>query len=407
MLYLSNKYFFTPISLYEISFTLRNKIHNGYAVYGYTNLLFQPYTVYAHHNRWEYSNPGAVPNFGTNYKLWAYNTSDMVSVIDNYVGYSTCPGLILQPGIQTGGAEIAGVNNEENEMLSDIAIQVKALELQTENIENTTDIEGLMEQYCTLITDADMSNNADTKYWQYIAYSDAHKLVNKLYAKTGQDMENEQLNTLINKLIELNNTLSENSEIHYSRYVEYQLDNGLLERSRNNTDEAISSLNQLREELVLTEYTDELANVDTWLCYLENEKLAQQGLLNPDEFMIATEHCEQCHSADLSEMELKNSGFSSPSEDDELGIIEQNNVSANILTIMPNPNNGTFAINANTKCANCEIIIYNSLGQEVKKYKHNSESGNEIFVSGLNKGQYTVVVTEDKQVIDTEKIVVE
>lgn len=384
--------------------------NNGYAVYGQTNLIFQPYTVYAHHNRWEYSNPGAAPNYDVNYKLWVYNSPPTpnltVDIIDNNRGYAICPGLILLPGIQTGGAVVSGANSEENEMLSDIAIQVKALELQSENIESAAGFEGIMEQYCTLIIDADISNNVDTKYWQYIAYSDAHKLVNMLYDKTGQDVENEQLNSLINKLIELNNILSENSEIHYSRYVEYQLDNGLLERFRNNTDEAISLLNQLREELVLTEYTDELANIDTWLCYLENEKLAQQGLLNPDEFMIATENCEQCHSADLSEMELKNSGLSSPSDKDEPGDIEQNNVSANTLTIMPNPNNGEFAINVNTNCANCEIFIYNSLGQEVKKYKHNSESGNAIFVSGLNKGQYTVVITEDKQVIDTEKIVV-
>jgi hypothetical protein len=84
--------------------------------------------------------------------------------------------------------------------------------------------------------------------------------------------------------------------------------------------------------------------------------------------------------------------------------IENTSSIERFLTIIPNPNDGTFIIHLNAQCTidNLEIEIYNSLGEKVYSQIHSDEKIN----SKLNLGVYFLKVNDGEKVY-TQKMVIQ
>ncbi|MFO0357452.1 MAG: T9SS type A sorting domain-containing protein [Sphingobacteriaceae bacterium] len=85
------------------------------------------------------------------------------------------------------------------------------------------------------------------------------------------------------------------------------------------------------------------------------------------------------------------------------GVAEQS-FSRNVL-IYPNPSNGIFKLEMNSKIDNGEVNIYNSIGQLIlsEKIKENQE----IDLSKFSKGYYFCVIRSQGKQIHSEKIIIQ
>ena len=82
-----------------------------------------------------------------------------------------------------------------------------------------------------------------------------------------------------------------------------------------------------------------------------------------------------------------------------VGLDEDN---MNALSVYPNPNKGQFSLNLPEE--DCEIVIFNSLGQQV--YSQQAKGMTVLNLEGLNDGMYFVTVKSEK-VVGTLKFVKE
>lgn len=84
--------------------------------------------------------------------------------------------------------------------------------------------------------------------------------------------------------------------------------------------------------------------------------------------------------------------------------LKTNAISNSNITLFPNPNNGTFTLEIANLIANSQIEIYNNLGQLVFTSKVN-DSINEINISHLSNGLFTVKLIGENNVISTQKMI--
>lgn len=76
------------------------------------------------------------------------------------------------------------------------------------------------------------------------------------------------------------------------------------------------------------------------------------------------------------------------------------------FSLYPNPNNGSFILQVDSKSDRCEMHIFNSLGQKV--YERNLISGiNSIKATTLNEGLYHYIIFEDKMQTRSGKFIIE
>lgn len=79
----------------------------------------------------------------------------------------------------------------------------------------------------------------------------------------------------------------------------------------------------------------------------------------------------------------------------------------NVFSILPNPNNGSFAIDLSSKLNNCEINIQNSYGDVVYSEKINDGFGRkEIRISNHTQGVYLLTIKADEG-LGSKKIVIQ
>lgn len=82
-----------------------------------------------------------------------------------------------------------------------------------------------------------------------------------------------------------------------------------------------------------------------------------------------------------------------------------NNLTKN-LKIYPNPNSGTFKLSIDIAVENCEIVIFNALGQKVHQQKIITGTNN-IITNDLAKGLFNYAILLNKQTINYGKVTVE
>jgi N-acetylneuraminic acid mutarotase len=74
--------------------------------------------------------------------------------------------------------------------------------------------------------------------------------------------------------------------------------------------------------------------------------------------------------------------------------------------LFPNPNNGSFILRFENEIINGELILFNSFGQQVHSQKITGGE-NKITTNGLAKGLYHYTVLQNKQLLQSGKMVVE
>lgn len=89
-----------------------------------------------------------------------------------------------------------------------------------------------------------------------------------------------------------------------------------------------------------------------------------------------------------------------------LDAIEDINNLKKSLKIYPNPNSGVFKLNIDVVVENCEIIIFNSLGQKVHQQKINTGT-NDIITNDLAKGLFNYIIILNKQTVNYGKLTVD
>lgn len=77
-----------------------------------------------------------------------------------------------------------------------------------------------------------------------------------------------------------------------------------------------------------------------------------------------------------------------------------------VITLYPNPNNGTFKFKINSEILSGEIIIFNSIGQKVHEQKV-TQGDNNIITIGLSQGLYHYMFLENKQLLYSGEFVIE
>ena len=118
-----------------------------------------------------------------------------------------------------------------------------------------------------------------------IAYGDLHSIISDFYTFVNHDKANQSFINGIEKIILLNENLVTNSNLSYTDYYEYSLDIPLLYRIIGNYDDAISYLENLLYDFSDEQNKSEMEHIQTWLCKINAEKAATEGLLNIDEFL--------------------------------------------------------------------------------------------------------------------------
>ena len=73
-----------------------------------------------------------------------------------------------------------------------------------------------------------------------------------------------------------------------------------------------------------------------------------------------------------------------------------------MISVYPNPNHGQFSLNLPEE--DCDIMVFNSLGQQV--YSQQAKGMTAINLEGLNDGMYFINVKSEK-VVSTLKFVKE
>mgnify|MGYP001560525256 CR=1 FL=1 len=74
--------------------------------------------------------------------------------------------------------------------------------------------------------------------------------------------------------------------------------------------------------------------------------------------------------------------------------------------IYPNPNNGSFQIQIEKEIENCELVLFNSIGQKVYEQKI-SQGENKINSTNLSVGLYPYVLLKNKQLVSRGKLSIE
>jgi len=383
-----------------------------YTLYGWVPTLFP---IRVTRNRWE-SNPNATPVYLDNYYLREYPPSNPNVPVNYLIGNPPAYLLCLQPKSpqdflsenileETTNNNLPTVTISEQTMPLDEAVSY--LQQQSKNINSETAFLTIIEEYSNLISSCntwtDSNNYSEIKLYMSIAYGDLHSIISDFYTFVNHDKANQSFINGIEKIILLNENLVTNPNLSYTDYYEYSLDIPLLYRIIGNYDDAISYLENLLYDFSDEQNKSEMEHIQTWLCKINAEKTASEGLLNIDEFFIAIEDCENCYSTKKSQgndIELDDEFYDNSFSDKEL--LKE----AASLEIIPNPNQGNFKINLLTSSDNCEIHIINSVGQTVKRLTSIKEGLNEINITGLKIGYYKVVYIQDNKIIDTQTVVV-
>jgi hypothetical protein len=207
----------------------------------------------------------------------------------------------------------------------------------------------------------------------------------------------------IDILIGLNESLINRNSEFTDQSFEICIDNALLYRMKRDYDSSIRLLDSLLLVAQDQYRLDHATHINHWLCMINAEKAAFQGLLSLDEFLIAIEDCDLCIST-------KSTKSTDHNYDEEaLENIVDNSVDKLTfgINISPNPNNGSFTITFEGNCENCVIRVVNSIGQIVKQVNPNNLGVNEIFIDGLKTGHYKVICIIDGKIIDSQTVVVE
>jgi len=76
------------------------------------------------------------------------------------------------------------------------------------------------------------------------------------------------------------------------------------------------------------------------------------------------------------------------------------------LEAYPNPSTGSFNINFYNEYNNTEIKVINSLGQVVEYFNNFNNGENNIYISGLSKGNYFVIVLDNNKILDSKMMIV-
>lgn len=401
------------VSLYK-KYNQLQAMNDNYTLYGRTPVI-RP--IRAEHNRWE-SNQNATPVYLDNYYLRTYqgNKPPMpVEVWDSNPLSIAChflPPILIRTSSEhileeTTNNNLPTVTISEQTMPLDEAVSY--LQQQSKNINSETAFLTIIEEYSNLISSCntwtDSNNYSEIKLNMSIAYGDLHSIISDFYTFVNHDKANQSFINGIEKIILLNENLVTNSNLSYTDYYEYSLDIPLLYRIIGNYDDAISYLENLLYDFSDEQNKSEMEHIQTWLCKINAEKAATEGLLNIDEFFIAIEDCENCYSTKKSQQNIIGHN------DEEVEVYDDsfNNKELSIensFEIIPNPNQGNFKIKLLTSSNNCEIRIINSVGQTVKRLTSIKERLNEINITGLKTGYYKVVYIQDNEIIDTQTVIV-
>ena len=76
------------------------------------------------------------------------------------------------------------------------------------------------------------------------------------------------------------------------------------------------------------------------------------------------------------------------------------------FNIYPNPNSGVFNLRIENEIENGEIILFNSVGQQIHEQKI-KQGVNTISIGGLAKGFYNYIIKEDKKKLNIGKLTIE
>lgn len=397
------------VSLYK-KYNQLQAMNDNYTLYGRTPAI-RP--IRAEHNRWE-SNHNATPVYLDNYYLRTYqgNKPPMpVEVWDSNPLSIAChflPPILIRTSSEyileeTTNNNLPTVTISEQTMPLDEAVSY--LQQQSKNINSETAFLTIIEEYSNLILSCNAwtdSDNSEVKHYMDIAYSDLHSIISDFYSFINNDKDNQSFINGIEKIILLNENLVANPNLSYTDYYEYSLDIPLLYRIIGNYDDAISCLENLLYDFSNEQNQSEMEHIQTWLCKINAEKAAYEGLINIDEFFIAIEDCENCYSTKKTQQNII--GYDDEVYDDSFNNKELS--IENSFEIIPNPNQGNFKIKLLTSSNNCEIRIINSVGQTVKRLTSIKERLNEINITGLKTGYYKVVYIQDNKIIDTQTVIV-
>ena len=86
--------------------------------------------------------------------------------------------------------------------------------------------------------------------------------------------------------------------------------------------------------------------------------------------------------------------------------VKEINSEISTFKIFPNPNNGSFKLQIGNELSDGEIILYNSLGQKVHEQKI-VQGENNITTNNLARGLYHYTLLQNKQLLQSGKMVVE
>ncbi|MEA1873305.1 MAG: T9SS type A sorting domain-containing protein [Bacteroidota bacterium] len=375
-----------------------NLASNNYAVIGETVIRCNPGTppdLGAEHNRWDSNNN--YPNYFQNHILQAYNCNQTpVNIIDTDPDDIFCYHIIFKGGDLDSGAD-SGSNNDillsgesSDESLS---VQVDNLELSMQSVNTATACQQLISESITLMENVYGIETAQANYQSKRIWSNIHNIIDKHYEIIGRENENLGFNQSVDQVMQLNEQLM--LDAGAIAFYEYALDNALLERLRENFNEALLLLDNLILEL---EGMDkEIAYVNRWICHIEAESEAALRNITPEEFMDAVAICNADYENSLESLS------------DNLGTDEsaEETSTAPEIHIVPNPNNGNFTLEISACTEGSSVRISNVYAQPVFTQTFTESGAQTVQVSGLSQGHYTLYYLENETVISSKNIVVE
>lgn len=381
-------------------------LNNGFTIFGYSPARATCGTnTYqsCNNNRWE-SNPNVAPLYNSNFKLWVYACPSVpqptiIYLTDINRQYQTCESKISEEDLLEIESFNKLLNTELSQKNESANKEINYFDHETINYSSLIidEIDSYNLQLNTLGT---VTGTVITEKYNYI-----QELIADYYLTIGSEEYNVTFIETANEIIDFMNALAARNNISELDYYTIKLDIALLNRLQGKFDLSIDQLNTLsfytEQNIVLID--SEYEYIQRWLCIINAEKSAKEGLLTIDEFNFAIEECEHC-------MTTKSDGIIENHSDTEL--FEKTSNSSKTtnnapLSISPNPNNGNFNIFIDNPCNSCEIKIVNSIGQTVRSFKPAENGLQKINVEGFNSGYYKVVYSITNKVIDTRSVIVE
>jgi hypothetical protein len=385
--------------------------NNYYALHGYVPVKVPSIT--ATHNRWS-SVANQSPVGGTHYSLTKYPVSIpsvAVTVTDVTPSYLSCIQMNMgSPLPITQSIEMLSENEEQfendlpNVVIDGESYPVDLAIIELENlsflVNSESDYISIINKYIDLVLSCNNYDNSEMQYWQSIANGKLHSILSDFQTFVNFDKSNTSFLIGIGNVIEMNKTVIENPNIPYTFNVEYNLDIALLYRMLGQYEDAIEKLESISIGLTNDQNVPELAFVEQWLCKIQAEKSAYEGLISFDEFMLAIQDCE-------TNSFTKSTGNDNESDQNPKGRIDNESTTHVAFEIVPNPNQGSFTIKLKNPCNSCEVNIINSIGQTVKRITQIEQGSTEVNVTGLKNGHYKVMVLQDSKIIDSQTVIVE